>query len=309
MLREAVDEEHRRGHDHHELDHHPGEVLDALVKRRLHQLARKAGGHLAKIRLGAGGQNHPRGGTAFHARAEKTQVGVLDGLDVRARIGRITFFNRERFAGERGLNDEEILGGDQPHVAGNHVAGGKFHHIAGHQLFERNFPGLAAAHHRGRDLDHRLELGGRVIGLGFLNEPQRNAEHHHGDHHPAADRIAAAFGGGERDNGEHGQQHHQGIADRQPKPVEPVMLLLLAHLVRAKNLQPFGRLLFRQTGRGGVEPLQNTGGIEPGGFPHKIRRALALGRVGCGRHKLCSGIGLVPDDLEHAVGIGCGLQG
>ena len=68
----------------------------------------------------------------------------MDG-DVRARVARVGFFHRQRFAGQRGLDDEQILGGQQPHVAGNHVAGGKFHHVAGHEFLERNFLRLAVA--------------------------------------------------------------------------------------------------------------------------------------------------------------------
>ena len=43
----------------------------------------------------------------------------------------------------------------------------------GTSLLERNFLRLSVAHRRGGDLDHRLELGRRVVGLRFLNEPQR----------------------------------------------------------------------------------------------------------------------------------------
>ena len=50
-----------------------------------------------------------------------------------ARVARVMFFPPAGFAGERGLDDEQILRREQPHVAGNHVAGRKFHHVAGHQ--------------------------------------------------------------------------------------------------------------------------------------------------------------------------------
>ena len=59
--------------------------------------------------------------------------------NVRARVAGVGFFDRQGFAGERGLDDEQILGRDQPHVAGNHVAGGQFHHVAGNELLQRNF--------------------------------------------------------------------------------------------------------------------------------------------------------------------------
>jgi CheY-like chemotaxis protein len=66
----------------------------------------------------------------------------------------------------------------------------KLHHVAGHEFLERDFLRLAVAHDGGGDLDHRLELGGGVVGLGFLDEPQRHAQHHHHHHHHAADVVA-----------------------------------------------------------------------------------------------------------------------
>ena len=63
----------------------------------------------------------------------------MDG-NVRARIARVGFFHRQRFAGQRGLDDEQIFRRQQPHVAGNHVAGGKFHHVAGHEVVAAEFP-------------------------------------------------------------------------------------------------------------------------------------------------------------------------
>ena len=40
-------------------------------------------------------------------------------------LGVVEFFDRERFAGEAALADEEILGREDAHVAGDHVAGGE----------------------------------------------------------------------------------------------------------------------------------------------------------------------------------------
>ena len=185
VLGEAVDDEDQRHHHHHETNHQPGEFLDALVKRRLDLLAGEAAGHLAEISLRAGGDDDRRGRAAFHAGAEKAEVRVLDGRNVRARVARVGFFHRHGFAGQRGLDDEQILGGNQPHIAGNHVAGGQFHHVAGNKLLERDFLRLAVAHDRGGDLDHRLELGRRVVGLRFLDEAQRHPQHHHHQHHRA----------------------------------------------------------------------------------------------------------------------------
>ncbi len=84
--------------------------------------------------------------------------------------------------------------------------------------------GLAVADDGGGDLDHRLEFGGGVVGLGFLDEPQRDAQHHHRHHHPAADHVAGALRRGEGHDGENRQQNHQRIAHGHPEPPQPVVL-------------------------------------------------------------------------------------
>ena len=52
------------------------------------------------------------------------------GIDLTANI----FACGHGFAGERGLVDEQILGGDQPHIGGDHIAGGKTNNVAGNKL-------------------------------------------------------------------------------------------------------------------------------------------------------------------------------
>ena len=90
-LIEAVDEKNQRHHHQHEREHQPDEFFDALVKGRLDLLAGEAAGHLAEIGLRAGGDDDRRGRAAFHAGAEKTDVRVFDGRNVRARIARVGF--------------------------------------------------------------------------------------------------------------------------------------------------------------------------------------------------------------------------
>ena len=92
---------------------------------------------------------------------------------------RVELLDRQRLAGQAGLDDEQVLAGDEPHVGGDHVAGGELDHVAGHQFAQRHFLGLAVADDRGGDADHRLELGGGRVGPGLLDEPQHHAEDHH----------------------------------------------------------------------------------------------------------------------------------
>ena len=54
VLAEAVDEEHQRHHDGHELDHEPGETGYALVEAGRRRLLRDGAGHAAEVRVQAG---------------------------------------------------------------------------------------------------------------------------------------------------------------------------------------------------------------------------------------------------------------
>jgi len=54
--------------------------------------------------------------------------------------------------------------------AGINVAGGKLDKVTGDQFSQRDFACLAVADDRGGDAESWLELGGRRIGAGFLDE-------------------------------------------------------------------------------------------------------------------------------------------
>ena len=147
-------------------------------------------GHLAEIGLRAGGDNHRRGRAALDAGAQEAGVGALDGGDAPAQVAGIGLLDRHGFAGQRRLDDEQVLGRQEPHIAGHHVAGGELHDVAGHELLEGNLPGLAVAHDGGGDADHRLELGGGGVRAGLLHEAQRHSQHHHQQHHRAGPEVA-----------------------------------------------------------------------------------------------------------------------
>ena len=279
MFCEAVKaENHRNDHDH-ERDHQPRKFFDALVERGFDQLAGQAAGHFAEIGLRAGGDDDARGRTALDARAEKTQVCVLDALDGGTRIAHVGFFHGQRFAGKRGLDDEQIFRRDQAHVTGNHVAGGKFHDVAGHEIFERNFLRLAIAQRGGGDLDHRLEFRGGGVGLGFLHEPQQQAEQHHQHHQGAADVIAGFIRRRERDDGQQRKQNHQRVERRDPQPPEPGMFFFLRDFVGAVLQQTSFDLRFGKASGGGVEFLQDGGGFLHRGLSQDIGGGLLVRTV------------------------------
>ncbi len=97
--------------------------------------------------------------------------------------GRGEFFDGHGFAGERRLVDEEILGRDQSHIGGNHVAGREAHNIAGRQFLEGNFDeGIAAdrSPHGSVGAHHGAQLRGGRIGAMLLHEGEQHAQHDDG---------------------------------------------------------------------------------------------------------------------------------
>ena len=261
MLGEAVDEENQRHHHHHETQHEPCEFFDALVKRRFRLLAGETAGEFSEIGLRARGDDDRRGRTAFHARAEKADVRAFNRRNIRARVAGIGLFHRHGLAGERGLNDKKIFGAEQPHVAGNHVARRKFHHVARHEVAEWNFFRLAIAHDRGRDTDHRLELGGGVVRLRFLDEPQRDSEHHHRQHQKTTRVVRCPVRCDERDDGQHREQDHQRVAHGEVDALQPAVMLFFRDLVGAEFFQPRRRFRLGQAGGRGAVLFEDFGNV------------------------------------------------
>ena len=177
VLGQPVDQKDGGHHHGNKTDHQPGELVDALVEAGELALSDDAGRQRAKVGAVSGVDDHGGRGAALHVGAEEAEVGQIERvLDVRWR--RVGFaFHRQGFAGERRLVQEQVLGGEQPHVGRHHVTGGQVDDVARHQQLERYFRFHPAAHHRRRVADHRLELLGRVIGAHLLVETQHHAQH------------------------------------------------------------------------------------------------------------------------------------
>ena len=174
-----------------------------------------------------------------------------------AQVARVGLLDRHGFARQRRLDDEQVFRRQEPDVAGDHVAGGELHDVAGDELLERDFFGLAVAHHGGGDADHRFELGGGRVRLGFLDEAERYSQDHHQQHHHAGPEIP----GGERQRRQDGQQNHQRVAGGNIQALRPAFMLLAADLVGAVLLQPRGGFFLRQAGGRGAEQSQNLGAV------------------------------------------------
>ena len=136
-------------------------------------------GHAAEEGRQAGGHDDRRGGAALDARAQVADVGQFQGRSARSLFPGGEFLDGERLPGQAALDEEQVFAGKQPHVGGDHVPGGEFHHVAGNQVADRHFLRLAVAEDGRVDADHRPEFGGGGIGPGLLNEAQNDAEDHH----------------------------------------------------------------------------------------------------------------------------------
>src|SRR4029077_5579704 len=109
-------------HYEYETNHQPREFLDATVEARFLLLPGEAAGYVTEVGVRAGRNYDCLGRAALDARSKKTGVAALQKADAVTRVRRFHFFDRHRFAGQRGLYDEQVLGGNQSHVGGNHVA-------------------------------------------------------------------------------------------------------------------------------------------------------------------------------------------
>ena len=157
---------------------------------------------------------------------------------LRRRVARVGLLHRHGLAGQCRLDEEQVLGGNEPDVAGNHVARRQLDHVARHELLERDFLRLSVAHDGGGDADHRLEFGGGIVGPGFLDKAESYAQDHHQQHHHAGPEIPS----GERQRRQHGQQNHQRVARGDIQPLRPALLLFCGRL-RWGRIAPAARRL------------------------------------------------------------------
>ena len=104
------------------------------------------------------------------------------------------FLDRERLAGKTALAHEQVFQRQQPHIAGNHVAGGELDDVPRHKIAQRQFACRTVAKHCRGNVNHGLELLGGGVRPGFLKEAQSYAQAHHQCHHVTGARIAGNKG-------------------------------------------------------------------------------------------------------------------
>ncbi len=173
LLEDAIDDEHQRHHYQHEPDHQPGEPLDPAIEGGFNLLPGETAGHFAEVGPRPGRYDHRGGRAAFDAGAQEAGVEPLDRRNSPTQVAGVGLLDWHGFPCQGGLDEEQVFGGKQPDVAGDHVAGREFDDVAGDKLLKGDLSSLAAAHHGGGDADHGFEFGGGGVRAGLLDEPER----------------------------------------------------------------------------------------------------------------------------------------
>ena len=189
VLGQPIDEEDQGHHHHHEPDHQPGELGHALVEAGQDPLAHDGLGHSPQVGAPSRAHHHAGRAAALDAGAEEADVLPFERRGRRDGFACVELLHRHGFAGQAGLDDEQVLARKQPKVSRDHVPGRQAHDVARHQLGQRDFACLAAADHGGGDPDHGLQLGRRRARLCLLDETQRHAQHHHHDHDDSGPQV------------------------------------------------------------------------------------------------------------------------
>jgi hypothetical protein len=180
-----------------------------------------------------GPNDHGGGGAALHAGSEEAKVGQIEGvLNAPGRRVGIAL-DGQCLTGERGLIEEQILGGQHPDISRHHVTGCQPDDIALHQQRGREFLFLGVPHHRCRVAHHCSERLGCVIGPHLLKEAQHDAEHHHHEDDGGGPQIA-------REKRQHAQGHEQEdqwVLDVSQEPRHGRLTLPTGNLIGSEPFQ------------------------------------------------------------------------
>src|ERR1035438_10063 len=117
-----VDEQYYWQHDCHELDHEPCKTAKTLVETCRRFLLRNGAGHGAEIGANASHDDNRGRCSALNAGAHEACVLELNWGVCSVWVGIVELLYGERLPGQRPLAHEQILRGQNPHVARDHVS-------------------------------------------------------------------------------------------------------------------------------------------------------------------------------------------
>ncbi len=143
------------------------------------------------------------------------------------------FLHRQRFAGQRGLGDEQIPRLQDTQVRRDHIPRRQPDNVARHQLVDRQLQPAALPllvhhpQHGGGVAHHRLQRIRRFGRARLLDEIEQCRDPHHQGDNPGGEQILGGIG----DDAEHGQQQVERVAIAGPQMHPPRGGLLRRDLV------------------------------------------------------------------------------
>lgn len=121
MFGQPIDEEDQWNHHQNELDHKPGETVDAAIKSGGHALARDLVSKFSKEGMATGPRRDASRIPADDIGAHEAQVGQIKGAVGALLAGMRKLFRRHCFTGQRRLIDEQVFRHEEPQIGGDHV--------------------------------------------------------------------------------------------------------------------------------------------------------------------------------------------
>ena len=122
VLGKSIDEEDQGHHDRHELNHEPCETAQALVKACWRSFLRDGTRHGAEIGINSRNDDDRGRCAALNAGTHEAYVLEFDRRTCGVWVGIVKLLDRERLSGQRTLAHEQILRGQNPHIAWDHVS-------------------------------------------------------------------------------------------------------------------------------------------------------------------------------------------
>ena len=230
----AIDQQHHRGHHQHKADQQHAHPTDAFLEGvRLALLLADAAGQLPKPGVAAGGEDDGLRRAAHHVGAHKAQGVALQRVLLQRIAAAGHFLHRQRFAGQRGLGDEQIPRLQDTQVGRDHVSRRQPDDVARHQLVDRQFQPAALPllvdhpQHGGGIAHHRLQRIRRFGRARLLDEVEQRRDPHHQGDNPGGEQILGGIG----DDAEHRQQQIERVAVASPQMHPPRRGLLRRDLV------------------------------------------------------------------------------
>lgn len=211
---------------------------------------------------------------------ERRRIGHAGAVAERGvgRHGALALLGRNRFAGERGLLDQQPARADQTEIGRNAVSGLDHDDVAGHEVGHRYRDPAPVAQRGGLRRHELADRAQRLLGLAFLDMADDRVDQHHRGDDARIDGVAQhgrSDGGGEQDV-------DQRVVELREKAEQRMAAGRRRERVRTERGTAQGRLAPGQALRRGAERREHVGGRRR--VPGKIReharpRRFRLARV------------------------------